>query len=352
MDGSAIFCGTRVQRKGSFMGFQTRKEIRATSGGQDGTVYVLENSTGSARAEIWPAGGFNCHRWQVTLNGTPRELLYSDPQFFHGAKPTRSGIPILFPFPNRIRDGRFSWAGKEYRLPLNDPSGKNAIHGFACRRPWRVVEHGADESAAWVTGEFQGGRDAAEARDLWPADYLARITYRLEAHALRIVAQVQNPDRVELPFGLGYHPYFHVPFVAGEDGGAYLAQASPGQFWVLDDSLPTGELRPVDRARDLRTPRPVRELSLDDVLHCGKSGGVCRAALFRPERKNEGIRVEASPGYRELVVFTPPHRQAICFEPYTCTTDAINLEQRGIDAGLVVLQPGQQWRGDITLTYG
>src|SRR5260370_15203798 len=132
MDGGATICGTRVQRGGSFMGFQTRTEIRATSGGQDGAVYVLENDTGSARAEIWPAGGFNCHRWQVTSDGKPLELLYSDPQFFHGAKPTRSGIPVLFPFPNRIRDGRFTWAGKEYRLPLHDPSGKNAIHGFAC----------------------------------------------------------------------------------------------------------------------------------------------------------------------------------------------------------------------------
>jgi aldose 1-epimerase len=334
------------------MAFQTRTEIRAASGGQDGTVYLLEDSAGTARAEIWPVGGFNCHRWQVVREGTPRELLYSDPQFFHGAKPTRSGIPILFPFPNRIRDGRFSWAGKEYRLPLNDPSGKNAIHGFACRRPWRVVEHGADEHAAWVTGEFQGGRDAPEARELWPADYLARITYRLETQTLRINALVHNPDRMALPFGLGFHPYFHVPFVAREDGGAYLALANPGQFWVLDESLPTGELRSVDAARDLRTPRRVQELSLDDVLHCGKAGSDCRAGLFRPENRSEGIRVETSPAFRELVVFTPPHRQAFCFEPYTCTTDAINLQQRGIDAGLLVLPPGEQWQGEVVLRYG
>jgi aldose 1-epimerase len=333
------------------MGFQTRTEIRATSGGQDGTVYILEDGAGVARAEIWPAGGFNCHRWQITPDGTVRDLLYSDPQFFHGAKPTRSGIPILFPFPNRIRDGRFTWAGKEYHLPLNDPSGKNAIHGFACRRPWRMVERGADGSAAWVTGEFQGSLDAPEARDFWPADYLARITYRLEARALRINAQVHNPDRAALPFGLGYHPYFHLPFVASEEGGAYLAQARAGHFWALEDSLPTGELQLVHAARDLRTPRRVQELSLDDVLHCEKVNNDYQAGLFRPERRAEGIRVQTSPAFRELVVFTPPHRQAFCFEPYTCTTDAINLQQRGIDAGLRVLQPGEQWQGEVVLTY-
>jgi aldose 1-epimerase len=30
-------------------------------------------------------------------------------------------------------------------------------------------------------------------------------------------------------------------------------------------------------------------------------------------------------------------------EPYTCVTDAINLHQRGIDAGWRVLQPGEEY---------
>jgi aldose 1-epimerase len=281
-------------------------------------------------------------------------LLYSDPQFFHGAKPTRSGIPILLPFPNRIRAGRFSWAGKEYQLPLNDPTGKNAIHGFACQRPWRVVEQGADAHSAWVTGEFRGSQSAPETRDFWPADYHVQITCRLEPRSLRLEAVVTNPDQVPLPFGLGYHPYFRVPFVPGKDTAAFRAQASPDRFWVLKESLPTGELQPVDAARDLRKPRRLEELSLDDVLHGGPASAVGqtapfihRADLFCPEKGAGEIRVETSPVFRELVVFTPSHRQAICFEPYTCTTDAINLEQQGVDAGLLVLAPGERWRGDV-----
>jgi aldose 1-epimerase len=336
------------------MSFQVRTETRPTSGGQDGTVYLLEESGGAARVEVWPAGGFNCHRWQITQQGILWELLYSDPQFFHGAKPTRSGIPILFPFPNRIRAGQFSWAGKQYQLPLNDPAGKNAIHGFACRRPWRVVGHGANTHSAWVTGEFLGSLDAPEARALWPADYRVQITCRLEPRSLRLEAVVNNPDQVPLPFGLGYHPYFHVPFVPGQDAAAFRAQAAPDRFWVLKESLPTGELRSVDAARDLRKQRRLEELSLDDVLHCGPvpAGGtpaplVHRASLFSPENGDKEVRIESSPGYRELVVFTPPHRQAICFEPYTCTTDAINLEQQGVDAGVLVLAPGEHWQGEV-----
>ena len=45
------------------------------------------------------------------------------------------------------------------------------------------------------------------------------------------------------------------------------------------------------------------------------------------------------------MIFTPPHREAVCLEPYTCITDAINLHQQGKDAGLLVLSPGETWEG-------
>src|SRR5262249_22785066 len=117
--------------------------------GLDATIFTLEDNRGG-RAEVWPALGFNCIHWQAIVSGRPLDLLYSDPKLFGDSRPTRSGIPILFPFPNRIRAGRFHWDGKDYQLPLNDHVQQNAIHGFACRRAWRVVDHGADANAAWL----------------------------------------------------------------------------------------------------------------------------------------------------------------------------------------------------------
>src|SRR5207244_10515758 len=102
---------TAVLGEGKFMTFQIRTETRATRGGWDGTVFLLEDDAGENRALVWPAFGFNCCSWQVTRRGQMLDLLYADPQLFNDSKPTRSGIPILFPFPNRIRTVRFAWAG-------------------------------------------------------------------------------------------------------------------------------------------------------------------------------------------------------------------------------------------------
>jgi aldose 1-epimerase len=321
------------------MPFQIRSEKRGTVAGLDPTIWVLEGE--GNRAEIWPARGFNCFRWSIQ----DREMLYADPQFLEGSSPTRTGIPILFPFPNRIRDGRSSWEGKDYQLPINDPQKKNAIHGFVCRRPWRVVDQGGDDSSAWLTGEFLGSRDAPECRSLWPADYRILVTYCLNAGKLRIEATVDNPDRVGLPFGLGYHPYFRV---TGNDS---KIQVPAGEFWALEESLPSGTREPVEGVRDLNQPRRFGELTVDDVLtelpSQPSSDGLCLRGNIQDATSI--LKVLTSASFREMVVFTPPHRQAFCIEPYTCTTDAINLQQRGVDAGLIVLAPGQSWTGVVEL---
>ena len=327
---------------------------RAAAGvtGRDATLVVLEDGDGAV-AEVWPALGFNCFRWQAVRQGQPLELLYADPALFDNGRPTRSGIPVLFPFPNRIRDGRFSWQGRDYQVPPPDPTQKNAIHGFACRGPWRVIDRGADGESAWVTGEFRCSVDSPQSRAFWPADHQLQLTIRLGPGTLRLEAVVSNPDSVPLPFGLGYHPYFRLPFTGTTAPDDCSVEVPAAEFWELKDSLPTGKRWPVDPARDLNQPRRMGELKLDDVL----TGLPARAA--RMDGLIERAAIAAGPGrpmrmfcsaaFRDMVVFNPPHRQAFCVEPYTCTTDAINLQARGIDAGLLVLDPGATWSAVVEL---
>ena len=141
------------------MGFAVHTRKQPGVKDLDATLYVLQDEAGN-RATIWPALGFNCFQWQTVVDGQTLDLLYEDPALFSNGRPTRSGIPVLFPFPNRIRGGQFTWDGKKYQLPLNDSTQQNAIHGYACRHPraWsirvpRPTRPGspANFRAAWMT---------------------------------------------------------------------------------------------------------------------------------------------------------------------------------------------------------
>ena len=127
-------------------------------------------------------------------------------------------------------------------------------------------------------------------------------------------------------------------------------QTRANRFWPLEENLPTGKIEDVEGPRDLREPQSLGKVVLDDVLtSISEEPKNDRGHLFMGSvrRSLATVQLHTSQDFREAVVFTPPHRKAFCIEPYTCTTDAINLQQQSIDAGLQVLQPGESWSGKI-----
>jgi aldose 1-epimerase len=312
-------------------------ESRRTIGGRDQAVVTLRS--GDATAEVLPALGFNCVRWRIG----DRDLLYCPPLDELAERPTRGGIPILFPFPNRIRDGRFTWAGKEHQLPLNDPAKKNAIHGFTPREPWGIVDTGSGGEAAWVEAAFP---PRSTWTHQWAGIGVITLKVKLTATALQYTAKVVNYGGQPFPFGLGYHPYFAVT-------PDCHVQTPARARWELVDSLPTGRRLPVEGSFDLRQPRPVGEVQLDDGYTdlpnelIAADGMIERGRLVCSGRV---LTVRTATAFRDLVVFTPPHRKAICMEPYTCPTDAIHLQEKE-DVGWRVLPVGGRWETSVEFAY-
>ena len=111
-------------------------------------IQIADSSSGSL-ARIAVDQGFNCFSFVARVNSGESVSVIEAPEGFeNGGTPIgHNGIPILFPFPNRIRGGRFSWDGRDYHLPPSlvpyDETG-NAIHGLCIDRPWRVVDQSSD----------------------------------------------------------------------------------------------------------------------------------------------------------------------------------------------------------------
>src|SRR3954454_2758538 len=70
------------------------------------TVYTLHDDATGASAAILPSYGFNLFSLKLPVAGQVREVLHAAPDFAEDPKsPGRNGTPVLFPFPNRIKEG-------------------------------------------------------------------------------------------------------------------------------------------------------------------------------------------------------------------------------------------------------
>ncbi|WZO96965.1 aldose 1-epimerase [Isosphaeraceae bacterium EP7] len=318
------------------MAFQVSEEVRSGR-----KVYHLRDTTTGASASILPESGFNLFDLKLPVGGHLRPILSSYPDFPNKPRDFgRNGIPILFPFPNRIRDAKYSYGGKDYTLPATN--GSNAIHGFAISDPWDVVEAKVTDAGATIAGRYQISKNSPAMQPNWPTDGVLSIRYTLNGRTLTLEAEVSNPTAQPFPFGLGFHPYFHLPFTDGGDQARTKVIVPASKFWELDQFLPTGKIVDVPAGLDFRAGQPIKGLKLDDVLTgLAFEGDTCTCKLV-DEALGAEFHLSFDKGFRELVVYTPPgDGDVISLEPYTQTTDAINLQTKGVDAGLRVLGHGE-----------
>ena len=297
------------------------------------TVTIHDEATESC-AEILVGFGFNCYRFRAGDAAHGTEVIWSEEGFESGTKrPSGSGIPILFPFPGRIKGTSLSWEGQHYPLPSADGLG-NAIHGFVHTRPWRVTEREAER----VTAQFQASIDDPDLLKHWPADFRITATYHVSGLGLSCRYFIENTDDVSLPCGLGTHPYFRLPSDP-EDAAECVVTVPVTRLWELEDMNATGKQVSAENS-GLSQGIEFGEMEFDNVF-----GGLvfedkwCRASIDNPTGRNR-LELSFDDAFRECVIYNPPHRQAVCLEPYTCVPDCFRLRTQGVDAGLRILEPG------------
>jgi aldose 1-epimerase len=290
-----------------------------------GTEIIVLREGERAQARIAPSLGNNCFEFQTSE--PVLETIALD-QFL--AKPTSYGIPVLFPFPNRIRDGKFTFQGQAYTV---DPPR----HGFVRDKAWQVAATGAsDEEGAWVRSRFDANDYAGQILPQFPFPFVLEMTCRLRDERLQLEVTAQNTGDKDMPAGFGIHPYFQKPVA-----GAICVPAN--KRWELADSLPTGILLDVQGQFDLRQPHALEGLQLDDIFTDLITGedNVTRSFIVNDDSHQQIVVEFNAAEFPNVVAYTPPApRQAVCIEPNTCPTDAFNLEARGITSNVLVLQPG------------
>jgi galactose mutarotase-like enzyme len=259
------------------------------------TVVLASNE---ARVLIAPERGGMATRFFV---GDRPVFFLDESTLLDRTKNVRGGNPVLFPSPGRLESDRFARDGR---------AGAMGQHGFARNMAWNVVAESGDS----VTLRL----DANEAtRAAYPWDFTATYRYSLRGATLRIDQRFENTGTAPMPFGAGFHPYFHV------------AQADKART-----RIPTKATRAWDNAKraEVSLSGPIDLTAAEVDLHLVDHGESTMKLELAEGRR---IEVRASQAFTRWVVWTLSGRDFVCVEPWTSPGNALNT-----GASLLIAEPG------------
>jgi aldose 1-epimerase len=274
----------------------------------------------------------------VEVGGVLRSYTAGDREVLDGfgpdeVSPATAG-QILAPWPNRIRDGQFTFQGTSYQLALTEPDKHTAIHGLTNWSRWRLAEQSGDS----VTLEFDLPPQIG-----YPWSLTLRTRWTVSADGLRCDQEVTNTGDADAPWGYSVHPYVQLPGVPVDE----TLLRVPGRLRVLADGrlLPIGAVKVAGTEYDFTEPRRVGGLVLDTTFGelDTEPGGGSSVTIAAPDGDPQ-VTVWADGNFKWWQVFTGDtltgerHRRSLAIEPMTCPPDAF---RSGRD--LIVLQPGQSW---------
>ncbi|WBU36737.1 aldose 1-epimerase family protein [Homoserinibacter sp. YIM 151385] len=300
----------------------TGTEPIAVSGDQhvldDGHVRIEVGSVGAVLREARVGG--------VRITETvPRDAL----------PPGGCGI-VLAPWPNRVRDARWTHAGEELRLAVTEPKSGCASHGLLRNTPYRLL--------AQRPGELELGALIAPQQG-WPFALETRVVYAIEPDGIRVTHRARNLGAEPAPWAVGAHPYLRV----GETPSEQLSVAiRGGSALELDERLlPVREVPVEGTALDLREPHPASQLELNTAYRVELDGDAARTEVARLTAPDGSATVLwQGPGMSWLQAYTfrgwPDEagggpRLAIALEPMSAAPDALNSGE-----GLVWIEPGAE----------
>ena len=282
---------------------------------QTGEKVVILPEIGAALVEL----ELICENKLVQLIHLPGEKTIGENDLYPSA--------LLAPWVNRVRNGNYSFEGRNYQLPINESNLGNAIHGFLARKKFEISEEKCNDDSTEVsfihnyTGDFPG----------YPFPFIFTLTYSLSSQGTFAVNfKCQNTGQTNMPFACGWHPYFKI---ANAEISHLEINFSPTLKYISDPQMiPMAE-------ESVSIPMPVRfsETTLDNVFKL-ESQTKHLTELSDQESNISLFLKQNSVEFPYLVVFAPHSENCVAIEPMTGNTDAFNTGD-----GLQVLSPNEEF---------
>lgn len=296
---------------------------------------------------INPTGGGIMEYYQI-INNKRLDIIYG---YADIEKKVGSMGDVLFPFPGRVENSEYNFAGKRYKLSNVKIKDGHAIHGFVKNKEWQIDTQVQDQIK--LSCELKEEEYGASG---YPFSVKIILTYLLGEDGLTCRAEVRNIGENDAPIGLGFHPYFTVGTETIDDMELNIRAKKLVEF---DSGLkPTGELLNVvgsnlnfdggqkigDRIIDNCYTNLKYEKTSTDLIHrldTDETRQIRIAKTIISDNKNRRITIWQDDSFPYLQVYSADtigdqhRRKGFAIEPQTCTGFAFNVE----GMGLKILQP-------------
>lgn len=269
--------------------------------------------------------GFSC-KIVPAFGGSIQELIIDGIPIIEGTSIDEAGYhdylnccfsALLFPFPNRLKDGAFTFENKAYSLPLNEPEHQNAIHGLIFNKYFKTISFNHQS----LTLIFQHLNSQG-----FPFPFDFSITYSLSKKSIEIEARVLNTGNSNFPFGIGWHPYF----ITKSSDNPSIYFNSDRKYEVNEALIPFKAEKVTDPSYDLANVMVDNAFQLTDK-NIKFSTDTYQLKMIVPDKNY-------------LQLYTPPNRNSVAIEPMSCISNAFNNE-----IGLQTLKAGQEYSWSVEL---
>lgn len=244
--------------------------------------------------------------------------------------------PILFPHCGKVVDGTIEVGGKNYPA---------AQHGFA-----RLMEHSfVAQNASNIVMELCANEETMKS---FPFDFRLVSTFTLDGSTLHHTLTVENLDEAAMPFGIGYHPGFAIPFDDQHTAEDYELRFSDVESPLCVNNLPHGLMH----GNLYYLGSNIQSIPIDDKLFANDSHCMVnlRSTTLGLYEKDTGRAVvcDISEFPYTLIWSKPGMPRFICIEPWHSLPSPENGSTNWYEKpAAAILAPGEEWSCTMSTSF-
>lgn len=256
----------------------------------------------------------------IRINGT--EYLWQADAKYWGKH-----SPVLFPIVGELKNGKYIFHDKEYKLPR---------HGFARDKVFNAEQK--DSTCAIFTL-----KNDEETFLIYPFEFIFHVEYSINANELMCTYRVQNINNHTMYFSVGGHPAFNVPLNKNLSYTDYVLEFNNDDSlkrYLLKDGLINNDTELIQLNHKTLELKP--ELFYQDaiVLKHIRSNQI----TLKTNKDPHGLKFKFD-GIPFFGIWAAKDAPFVCLEPWCGIADNVNHNNRLTEKeGINELAARQEWQ--------